>query len=263
MTISIQDTPLSNPGLDIKFKKGFPFPVLILDNFFPLKVVNGVIDEILLYQNFEKSNDYIFAKNKFENSKIENLGPNGSKIKDFLVSQEVSLALSTIYGREIFVDPNFLGGGLHRGGEGSYLDMHTDFNLHPVRRQWIRELNILLYLNEGWKSSYGGCLELKNKLTSEATSIEPIFNRIVLMQTKDFTLHGYKPINFPKGTFRTSIAAYAYSEASDNNETLGLRTTTTWAPDGPGVLKKVIAVFAPRLVTIKHRIFGSNTSRRK
>lgn len=263
MQLSISDTPLIRPDLGQLFANGHPFPVAILDNFLPLPLAQGVLDEILAYQDFQKSNDYIFAKNKFESPRMENLGPNGKAIKEYLLSQDVADALSAMYGRKIFVDPDFVGGGLHRGGEGSFLDMHADFNLHPRNRRWIRELNILLYLNKNWKPEFGGSLNLRDAATGNTASIEPIFNRIVLMLTKDFTLHGYKPINFPAGTFRTSIATYAYSEAATDEEVASLRTTTSWVPEGGGLAKKWIAKAAPQLVSLKQRVFGSATARKK
>ena len=141
--------------------------------------------------------------------------------------------------------------------------MHADFNLHPRNRSWIRELNILLYLNKDWRPDHGGCLELRDSNTGKTASIEPRFNRLVLMLTKDFTFHGYKTINFPENTFRTSIAAYAYSEASSAENLAALRTTTTWAPQGGGRLKSLLAHITPQIVTIKQRLFGSATSRKR
>jgi hypothetical protein len=139
--------------------------------------------------------------------------------------------------------------------------MHADFNLHPTHKQWIRELNLLLYLNRNWKPEHGGQLELKNAITGATASIEPLFNRLVIMLTKDFTLHGHRPIRFPKGTFRTSIAAYAYSQAPRATATDGLRTTTTWIPEGSPV-KRVVARVTPWLVSAKQRLFGSATARK-
>lgn len=263
MPIAIADTPLSRPNLGSQFHDGKPFPVAILDDFLPSPVAHGVLDEIASYQDFQKSNDYIFAKNKFESPRIDNLGPNGKAIKEFLLSPEMAAAISCMYGRKIFVDPNFVGGGLHRGGEGSFLDMHADFNLHPSNRRWIRELNILLYLNKDWKPEYGGCLDLRDANTGRTAAIEPRFNRLVLMLTKDFTFHGYKPINFPTGTFRTSIATYAYSEATSDEEVAALRTTTTWVPEGGGAVKSIAARIAPRLVALKQRLLGSATARKR
>jgi Rps23 Pro-64 3,4-dihydroxylase Tpa1-like proline 4-hydroxylase len=263
MSLSLADTGLARPNLKEAFTSGRPFPLLVVDDFLPQSVVKGVIEEIAAYTEFQKSNDYIFAKNKFESPDIEKLGPNGAAIKALLLSPEMAQTLSTIYGRTIFVDRDFVGGGLHRGGDGSYLDMHADFNLHPLNQRWIRELNILLYLNEGWQPTYGGNLELRNAQTDETASVEPRFNRLVLMQTKNFTLHGYKQINFPLGQFRTSIAAYAYSAAASDENLADLSTTTTWVPESGGPLKSIIAKFTPQLVTFKQRLLGSATARKK
>ena len=263
MTLSIADTGLSRPNQHAEFSAGRPFPLLVIDNFLPETIANGVIKEIAAYQEFQKSNDYIFAKNKFENPDIDKLGPNGAAIKTLLLSSDMAHALTEVFGHRVFVDPEFVGGGLHRGGEGSFLDMHTDFNLHPRNRRWIRELNILLYLNKGWKPEYGGSLDLRHALSGETASVEPRFNRLVLMLTKDFTLHGYKPINFPSGQFRTSIATYAYSEAATDEEVADLRTTTTWVPERGGPLKTMIAKVTPKLVTFKQKLLGSATARKQ
>lgn len=245
-----------------KFHSAPLFPHLVLDNFFPLEIIEGVIGEIKSNTTLNKSNDYIFAKNKFENPSLEMLGSNGKLIKEYLTSVSFKNFLSEIYGQEIFIDSEFSGGGVHRGGANSFLDMHADFELHPGNAKWKRELNILLYLNKEWKPNYGGCLDLKNSKTGETASIEPYLNRMVIMLTKEHTLHGYKPISFPPGEFRTSIAAYAYSIASkdENNK---LRSTTLWVPEKKGLAKKIVAILTPSLVMLKQKLFGSSTAKRK
>lgn len=263
MSLSITDTGLNRRNLQSEFLAGHPFPLLIIDNFLPETFANGVVEEIAVYQEFRKSNDYIFAKNKFENPGIDKLGPNGAAIKALLLSSGMAKALADLFGHRIFVDPDFVGGGLHRGGVGSFLDMHADFNLHPQNRRWVRELNILLYLNKDWKPEYGGSLDLRHAKSRETASIEPHFNRLVLMLTKDFTLHGYKPINFPAGQYRTSIATYAYSEAATEEEVAELRTTTTWVPEGSGQLKSLVSKVTPQLVALKQKLLGSSTARKK
>ena len=246
-----------------RFYAGHPFPLLTIDNFLPKDFSNELFSEIQKDSNFQKSSDYIFAKNKFESPKIENLGPCGSALKEYMGSSEFAQQLSLMYGKPIFVDPDFVGGGLHRGGAGSFLDMHTDFNLHPINNFWIRELNILLYLNKDWKPEYGGSLDLRNSKNNLTASVEPIFNRLVLMKTNNFTFHGYKPISFPEGTFRTSIATYAYTLAHDNYEIENLKTTTTWIPENASFFKKIVAKLTPSLVLCKQRLFGSSTAKRR
>jgi hypothetical protein len=43
MPISITDTPLHQTGLRDRYLDGQPFPLLVLDDFLPLDVANGVL----------------------------------------------------------------------------------------------------------------------------------------------------------------------------------------------------------------------------
>lgn len=241
------------------FRNAKPFPVAVIDNFLPEEFAIGLNKEITELQDVSQSNDYIFAKNKFEYPALEKIGPFGSELKRFFLSENFERALSEMYGVTLFLDKNFTGGGVHRGGTGSFLDMHADFERHPRERNWVRELNILLYMNKDWVPSYGGSLDLKNSNTGETKSIDPIFNRCVLMLTKLHTLHGYRPTNFPVGSFRSSVAAYAYSLESDEERLAKLSTTTSWQPADASAVKRVLAAIAPKLVKFKQRVFGSNT----
>lgn len=262
MELNLKQTAIELAQRD-KFWSADPFPLVVLDNFLPLELVNQLVVEIAANTEFQKSNDYIFARNKFENPSLQHIGPAANALRELLLSTEFAEILSDMYGRELFVDPDFVGGGLHRGGEGSFLDMHVDFGQHPRNKRWIRELNLLLYLNINWQPEYGGHLQLRHKDTGETAAIEPIFNRMVFMQTKSHTFHGYDPISFPSGTYRTSIAAYAYSQAKDDKELDNLLTTTQWAPDSGGPLKKAVAAVTPGLVALKQRLFGSSTAKKK
>ena len=52
------------------------------------------------------------------------------------------------------IDDRF-GQGLHQGGDDSFLDIHIDYNLHPVKKKQ-RRLNLLIFLNERWPTEWGG-----------------------------------------------------------------------------------------------------------
>ncbi len=260
------DIPLSSTSFHKASKQAFinanPFPMVVVDNFLPEEVAEGLTTEIEKFDSYKKSNDYIFAKNKYEDSDFGVIGEYSIALHNLYLSSEFSTALSKLCGKDVFVDNDFVGGGLHRGGEASFLDMHVDFGLHPKNARWVRELNILLYLNKGWLPKYGGNLELRNGRSGQTHSVEPLYNRLVVMLTKDYTYHGYKPISFPQGTFRTSIAAYAYFEAQDRKETRRLLTTTKWKPKDAGITKKIVAKVAPSIVAFKQKILGSSTARK-
>ena len=166
--------------------------------------------------------------------------------------------MSKNVGQKVFIDPSFTGGRLHQGIAGSYLDMHTQFARHPARTKWVRDLNLLLYLNKGRRPEFGGCLDLENKYTNETPSIEPIENRMFIMLIKTHTIHGYKSISFPKAKMRTSIAAYAYHEHDGSSEIPYL--STYWYSRNK--LRRILGLITNKLVALKQRVLGSRTAQR-
>ncbi len=110
------------------------------------------------------------------------------------------------------MDPANIGGGLHQGMRGSRLHVHADHNTHPGDRARYRRINVLLYLNPAWCSTWGGELELWDAACRRVvTKIEPRFNRCVVMEVHDYAFHGYRHLNVPFDATRDSLAAYFYS----------------------------------------------------
>lgn len=237
-----------------------PFPLVIIDNFADASRLQRLADQYPDPESLKKSRDFIFAKNKFEKNQFAALSHEMSDLYDDIVSPAFQRFLSELYGRNVFVDPDFHGGGLHMGGAGSFLDMHADFNVHPLHQDWLRELNVLLYLNVGWQPAWGGQLKLRHKHTGQSREIEPLFNRCVIMLTKDFTLHGYDQLHFPQGRYRKSVATYAYSHISSEEKIVP--RTTMWASE-KSWLRRQIGPLVPAAVRIKNRLFGSGSTRNR
>jgi hypothetical protein len=233
-----------------------PFPHLIIDGFCEQEESEALYGEIPDIQT--KSRDYVFAQNKFEYSKFREISPRFGKLYDDLVSDRFREFLCFITNEEVFVDPKFHGGGIHQGKSNSFLDMHLDFNYHPLHKHWFRNLNILFYLNKGWRPEYGGHLKLEDLRTGETKDIEVHFNRLVIQQTRGFTLHGYDHIRFPPGKYRTSIATYAYSLHRRHVEKP--RTTDWFVRPGKPVKRFLAGVYGPA-VKIKNALFGSATAK--
>jgi Rps23 Pro-64 3,4-dihydroxylase Tpa1-like proline 4-hydroxylase len=120
----------------------------------------------------------------------------------------------------IYADPDLEGGGLHQIYPGGYLNVHTDFNFHPRNKAWQRRLNILLYLNEGWKQEWNGDLEIYDEdVTHVINSIEPVLNRVAVFETSEISFHGHpRPLACPDGVTRKSLAAYFYTDWPDGLE---------------------------------------------
>ena len=240
-----------------QYTNGKPFEHVVIDDFLTsdgLEAIN--VDNLITTKASEQfSSDFVFAKNKIESPLLENISPELSILKSELLSDRFREVLCKIVSKEVFLDESFTGGGLHQGLNGSYLDMHADFTRHPSNLEWVRELNLLLYLNRDWKPEYGGCLDLENSENGSQISVEPLENRMVIMLTKPHTIHGYKAITFPKHLMRTSIAAYAYS-MDDGIQSVPY-ASTKWYPKS--VIRRLLSPISNKVVPIKQRLFGSRT----
>ncbi len=116
-------------------------------------------------------------------------------------------------------DPYFGGAGPHQSFAGGFLKVHADFNWHP-KLKLDRRVNLLIYLNQGWREEYGGHLELWNRdVTRCEQRILPVFNRTVIFNTTDFSYHGHpQPLRCPEDTSRKSISMYYYTNGRPDDE---------------------------------------------
>jgi len=213
--------------LAVKYREDYqqakPFPHIVIDNFLPEFVLDKILTEFpkagdIDWQKFENK-----AERKLANKHEKYMGDNTRSLLYQFNSSTFIEFLENITGIEgIIPDPHFEGGGLHQIERGGYLKMHVDFNrnnkLHLDRR-----LNLLLYLNKDWKEEYGGYLELWDKeITQCEKKILPVFNRLVIFTTTDFSYHGHpEPLTCPEGWTRKSLALYYYTNGRPAEEISG------------------------------------------
>lgn len=249
----------STQELHERFTNAKPFPHVVLDDFLDSELADALLDSFPSIDDMPRSRDFIFA-DKHELSSIEASGVAGERFHETMTSPSFASFVGAVSGESLFVDPTFHGGGFHQGADGSYLDLHVDFNLHPVHHDWLRRLNILLYLNKDWRDEYGGHLLMKARTDLEPVAVAPVFNRCVIALTDDFTYHGYRAMHLPPGVTRKSIATYAYRRVEVGHVT---PRTTGWAPESARPIKRFVAANYNWLVQRKNRWFGSGTSRNR
>jgi hypothetical protein len=242
-----------------EFRTASPFPVLVIDGFLDETAADAVLAEFPPPDAMPKSRDYMFG-DKHELSSVAEQGPASRALYDALMGEPFQAFLGVLTGKPLFVDPAFHGGGFHQSGDGGYLDTHVDFNLHPLHTDWLRTLNVLLYLNRDWQPEYDGRLLIKACVEDEPRGIEPIFNRGVIMVSDERAFHGFKKMTLPPGVTRKSIATYAYQLIEAGSATA---QTTRWAPDDAGALKRSIARHYNSAVRVKGRLFGSATAKNR
>lgn len=140
-------------------------------------------------------------------------------------------ALGTLTGTpQLMSDPHQWGGGQHQISPGGRLDVHADFQIHPVYGT-TRRVNVLVYLNERWESDWGGSLELWDA-DGPVRRILPALNTMVVFDTSSTSFHGHPdPVASPPGTTRKSVALYYYTAEGRSQ---AMHSTTEWHLKSPG-----------------------------
>jgi Rps23 Pro-64 3,4-dihydroxylase Tpa1-like proline 4-hydroxylase len=199
-----------------------PWPHIVLDDFIDPEVLEQVRAEAVAVRrsdNYEKFVDRKTDHNKYAFAP-DVVGPATARLINFLNAGAFVTYLEKLTGiNGLLPDPSYFGGGLHKIQSGGYLEVHIDFN--RLRRYNLeRRLNLLLYLNKDWRSSFNGNLELWDRSSmSLVTSVPPIFNRCVVFSTTKESMHGHPvPLATPRGVERMSIALYYYTNTWNPQE---------------------------------------------
>lgn len=241
-----------------EYSSAKPFPHVVLDNFFDPNLVDLVLEEFpkpkaIKWQIFDTG-----AEIKLASAAEASFGPMTRLFLYHLNSVTFLEFLSRVTGIENLIsDPHFEGGGLHQIVPGGKLAVHADFNKH--RSYGLdRRLNLLLYLNKDWRQQYGGHLELWARDMSRCEAkVMPIFNRMMIFGTTDFTYHGHPdPLRCPEGMTRKSLALYYFSNGRPVEEVTGEHSTLFQArhekdlkPTVPQRMRRIAADFLPPIVT--------------
>jgi hypothetical protein len=235
-----------------------PFPHVVIDDFLDPQLLEVVLSEFpkpgeIKWQRFDNEREI-----KLASASESSFGPTTRLLLYHLNSITFLEFLSTVTGiADLIPDPCFDGGGLHQIAPGGKLAIHADFNKHP-RYGLDRRLNLLLYLNKDWRAEFGGHLELWNReMTRCEAKILPVFNRLMVFGTTDFTYHGHPdPLRCPDGMTRKSLALYYFSngrpaeEISGDHSTLfRARTEDEFKPTFNQRLRSVARDLLPPVVT--------------
>lgn len=141
------------------------------------------------------------------------LSPAQQRIIAELNSERMLAYLERLTGiKGLVADPDILGGGVHEILPGGFLNVHTDFNVHP-KLKMLRTLNLIIYLNDDWQEEWEGHLELwDEQVRHPIARIAPLMNRAALFQTNEISYHGHPtPLACPEQRTRKSFALYYYT----------------------------------------------------
>lgn len=202
------------PRLSRHYQANRPVPHIFLCDFLvPEKAA-------VLQQEFPRPNSHQWThylhqnENKHGMPKRELFPPMLGETADELNSPAFVRWLSELTGIPgLLPDPSLEGGGLHQSGPGGYLNIHTDFSHHHYHKNWKRRINLILYLNDGWKDEWGGAIELWDATMRKCvTKYAPRLNSALIFNTNEISYHGFpSPLTCPEGQSRKSLAFYYYT----------------------------------------------------
>ena len=195
------------------FKNAVPFDHCIIEEFFDSSLAFKLEEEC---PGLEDDLWHVYD-NAIEVKKTTNIwhhfGPNTYRVLSYLNSPTFVNMLSDQLGIPgLKPDIGLNGGGWHIHGPGGLLNAHLDYSLHP-KLGLQRKLNLIIYLNSEWQSSWGGSLgfwdHCDNQPANLVKSVTPSFNRAVLFDTTQQSWHGLtEAVSCPQGQARKSLAVY-------------------------------------------------------
>jgi hypothetical protein len=194
-----------------------PFKHIVLDNFFDPYVAQNAFSNFppLDSEIWERTFDPEIEVKMRSNFNSEFDFPDG--IIDIIRILNSSIFLKSMSEKlnipKLMPDPYFSGGGLNVTVSGGLLDIHVDGNYHDASGL-NRRVNAILYLNPRWEKGWGGEFGIYDEKGEVCKKeVEPIFNRLVVFDTHDFSFHGLpNPLNFPEGEARRSVILYYYTK---------------------------------------------------
>ena len=197
-----------------------PFEHCVIENFITPTLADKAYQNILSLDPNQANSKFInkdskHEYNKFGFSNIDKLPVYLQFIFRELTSKDFIQSLEKLTGITGLIsdDYSLLGAGIHLIKSGGMLDMHTDFNTYQSSKygKVDRRINLLIYMNKDWEEHYTGDILLRGQDQS-IKRIKPLFNRAVIFNTTNKSIHGHPEIlNTPEHIMRKSIALYYYT----------------------------------------------------
>jgi len=192
------------------FNSNTPVRHIVIDNFLEDQIAQDI------YKHFPslsamKTHYKGLNENKSEDSNFAHLNNCFTVLHNALSSELFLNWITECTGiRDCTFINDRLGYGLHQGGNNSFLDIHIDYNIHPIKNLY-RKLNLILFFNPVWEANWGGHLELwDSEVKNCIQSIAPLFNRCVIFECSDISYHGYSRIMVPEQITRKSYYQYYF-----------------------------------------------------
>lgn len=250
--------------LKASYRKAYPFPHTIIDNFITdEQILRKSVEELKNYKEWgrdKSQGDMEIEKfqtpwNEENIYSLEKECPITFFLLNYFNSTPVLNFLSELTGiPDLIADNTFYGAGVHKIKKGGRLAVHADYSYHRYTKKH-RRINLLIYLNEQWMDHWRGNLEFWEKDMSKCIKqIEPLFNRATIFNITNIALHGHpEALNCPEDLARYSFAFYYFTETRPQeeielNSREGDQSTVLWKefPEESVMRKKGIVPEEPK-----------------
>ena len=239
------------------YRENQPFPHIQLADFLDPTVARTIAAEFPAPGTEAWTQYKHHNENKLGMAKRELFPPQLRAVADELNTPEFVAWLSTLTGIPgLHPDPSLEGGGLHQSNRGGFLNVHTDFSMHHYHKNWRRRVNVIVYLNPGWKAEWGGAIEFWEKgdkgMKRCAVKYQPLLNHAVIFTTDERSLHGFPdPLQCPEGETRKSLAFYYYTTEANAKQVV--HSTDYYARPGDGFKEKTLIWLDKKAVDLYSR----------
>ncbi|MEL6495805.1 MAG: 2OG-Fe(II) oxygenase [Cyanobacteria bacterium J06623_7] len=218
-----------------------PYSHVAIDNLFEPELLDRLVAEFPQQKNRDWLTWDTNNELKSTSKGIDGLSAFTQMFCLWLNSRDVIQEIESIVGIDNLVgDPLFHGAGLHEMYRDGWLDMHADYTRH-FSLPLMRRINVLIYLNRDWDSSWGGGLTLQDRQKSgEQVSYDCYFNRTIIFPTTAKTFHGVpQPLSCPPDRSRKLLSIY-YWTPIPMPLWAKAGTPLLWASDRKKGLKKLL-----------------------
>jgi Rps23 Pro-64 3,4-dihydroxylase Tpa1-like proline 4-hydroxylase len=209
------------------YRSAQPFPHIVIDDVLDAGLLQDILEEFDGMDRSRWHHTERETERKSSTEDFQHFGPATRALISQLNAAPFLGFLEQLTGIPgLIADPHLRGGGLHEIRRDGALGVHADFNFYP-RLGLYRRLNLLIYLNPGWETAWGGELELWDRAGTHCVRrIAPLFNRMVIFDTSNFSYHGHpQPLACPPDRARKSVALYYYTVECPAEEDRAPHTT--------------------------------------
>lgn len=193
-----------------------PFPALSIDDFIPSSAMVRAAAQS--FSHFSKDDWVIYESHsgqvQYCSKAPRQSTPEALLVMDYIATHFNPSEYFKEFSPDVFPDVSHYGGGMmltpNARGEGGYLGMHVDAEIHGIHKNWKREYSAVLCISEEYDESFDLMLENEH---GEKGTVPYKFNRLNVFKCSDQSWHGVRKLT--PGFERKTLGVMYWSEIDD------------------------------------------------